>query len=134
CWWFFLRGDSAAAEVQFRTAPVDRGEVIEGIQASGTVQPVQLVQVGTQISGVIEKLNADFNSKVTAGQTIAVLDTRRLESQIAQDEASVARAKADVERVRAVVLQSRSDIGKAQASVTQAKADVDRIRALRTQA
>src|SRR5262245_60998517 len=81
--WFVLRnGDSAASGVRYRTARVDRGEVVEGVAASGTVQPVELVQVGTQISGVIQSLYADFNSRVKANQEIARLDSRRLQSQV----------------------------------------------------
>jgi HlyD family secretion protein len=129
-WWFVVRpGQSAAAHVKYRTAKVERGEVIEGVAASGAVQPVELIQVGTQISGTIVKLNADFNSKVKAGDTIALLDSRRLASQVAQDEASLARANADVERVTALVALSKVDIDRARAAVAQSKADVDRVRA-----
>ncbi len=134
-WWWFGRGSgSGAGEIHFRTAKVERGEVIEGVQASGTVQPVLLVQVGTQISGEVSKLFKDFNSKVKAGETIALLDSRRLEAQVAQDEASVARAKADVERMKAVVTQSRTDVEHAKAALDQSKADIDRVKALLEQA
>src|SRR5258708_28815045 len=95
--WYFLGGGSAraaASKAQYRTAKVEKGEVIEGVAASGTVQPVVLVQVGTQVSGVIEKLFVDFNAKVKAGQTIAVLDSRRMASQIAQDDAAIESSKA----------------------------------------
>jgi HlyD family secretion protein len=131
---FGQNGSAAPAAVRFRTAKVERGEIVEGVQASGTVQPVILVQVGTQVSGVIEKLLVDFNSKVKAGQTIAVLDMRRLESQVAQDVASVARAKAEVERVRATVAEAKSELRRTQAASGQVAADVDRVNALLTQA
>src|SRR5439155_2285262 len=104
-WWFVFRKASAAEKVRYRTAKVERGEVIEGVAASGTVQPVQLVQVGTQISGTIEKLLADFNSKVKAGQTVAVLDARRLGSVVAQGEAALAKANVDGVRGAAVLAQ-----------------------------
>lgn len=135
-WYFFLRTteDSSTPGTEFRTAAVDRGEVVEGVEASGTVQPVLLVQVGTQVSGVIEQLFVDFNSKVTAGQTIALLDRRRLDAQVAADRASLARAKADLERVRSVLAQSETDLARFRASVTQSKADVERVRALLVQA
>jgi len=135
-WYFWLggSGDPAAQAVRFRTAKAERGEVVEGVQASGTVQPVLLVQVGTQVSGVIDKMLVDFNSKVKAGQTIAVLDTRRLEAQVAQDNASIARAKADLIRVKAVLAQSRTDVDRVKAAGAQAAADVSRAQALLTQA
>lgn len=129
-----LPAKQSPGNVQYRTAHVERGEVIEGVAASGTVQPVELIQIGTQISGVIQKLFADFNSKVTAGQTIAILDTRRLDSQVAQDEASVARARADVDRVKVAVLQAKIDIDRIKAVHTQSKADVERVKALLIQA
>src|SRR5262249_19131858 len=66
-YWFYGRpSNGASPDLRFRTAKAERSEVVEGVQASGTVQPVLLVQVGTQVSGVIEKLFADFNSKVKA--------------------------------------------------------------------
>jgi HlyD family secretion protein len=135
--WYYWPGRAERAgspNVRFRTATVDRGEVVEGVLASGTVQPVVLVQVGTQVSGVIEKLLVDFNSKVSAGQTIALLDSRRLAAQVTQDEAAVARAKADLERVKAASLQAKADVDRTKAANDQAKADVDKARALLTQA
>lgn len=134
-WWLSGSGTSADSKAaRFRTAKVERGEVIEGVQASGTVQPVLLVQVGTQISGAIDKLFVDFNSKVKEGQTLALLDTRRLEAQVAQDEASVSRATADLERLRATLTSSKSEVERVTAAGAQARADVDRVGALRTQA
>jgi len=132
-WFFFKRSGANAKNVQFKTARVDRGEVIQGEAASGTVEPVELIQVGTQISGAIEKLYADFNSKVKAGQVIARLDSRRLASQVAQDEAALAKAQADLERVKSAVVQARSEIERVRASAAQSKADVDRVEALLAQ-
>ena len=134
--WYYIggRAGGGAGKVQYRTGKVDKGEVIEGVAASGTVQPTVLVQVGTQVSGVIEKLSADFNSKVTAGQTIAKLDSRRMASQIAQDEASISSSKANLEKARAQVIQARADLEKTKASVEQSKSDVERVQALLTQA
>jgi HlyD family secretion protein len=128
-WWFFLRRDpSAAGKVRYRTAKVDRGQVIEGVAASGTVQPVELIQVGTQVSGVIQELRVDFNSKVTAKQVIALLDARRLQSQVDQDLAAVARAKADLKRLEAGVEQAKADVARVQSSVVQAASDVNRVK------
>jgi HlyD family secretion protein len=135
--WWWLSGSGAGGDgknVRYRTAKVDRGEVVEGVQASGTVQPIVLVQVGTQISGAIDKLFADFNSKVKEGQTLALLDKRRLESQVAQDEASVSRAQADLARLRAALTSSQAEVQRVAAAGGQARADIDRVNALRTQA
>jgi len=127
-------GDGSGGDVRFRTARIERGEVVEGVQASGTVQPIELVQVGTQVSGVIQRLDVDFNSKVHAGQTIAVLDKRHLEAQVAQDDAALARARADLERLGAVLAQTRSEVERVRAAGAEAEADVARTRARLTQA
>ncbi|MFN0244684.1 MAG: efflux RND transporter periplasmic adaptor subunit [Planctomycetota bacterium] len=135
-WFAFGRtiGKGGTPAVDYRTAPVERGEVIEGVAANGTVQPVVLVQVGTQVSGVIEKLFVDFNSKVSAGQVIALLDPRRLQSQVTQDEASIARATADLLRIRAAVTQSKAEADRVKAQGEQAVAEIGRVQALLTQA
>ena len=134
--WYYIGGHAGrgAAKVQYRTGKVEKGEVVEGVAASGTVQPTVLVQVGTQVSGVIEKLSADFNSKVKAGQVIALLDSRRMASQIAQDEAQISSAKANLEKAKAQVIQARADLERTKATVEQSKSDVERVQALLTQA
>jgi HlyD family secretion protein len=134
-WYFFdvRASHAAAARSQYRTAKVEKGEVVEGVAASGTVQPVVLVQVGTQVSGVIEKLFVDFNSKVKAGQTIALLDSRRMASQVTQDEAAIASAKANLERMKAQVVQAKADLERTRAVVVQSKSDINRVQALLTQ-
>lgn len=134
--WYFFGGGSArgaASKAQYRTAKVEKGEVVEGVAASGTVQPVVLVQVGTQVSGVIEKLFVDFNSKVKAGQTIALLDSRRMASQVAQDDAAIESSKANLERMKAQVVQARADVDRIRAVLAQSKSEIDRIQALLTQ-
>src|SRR5258706_597371 len=132
-WYFALRtGSGSVPGVQYRTGKVERGELIEGVAASGTVQPVVLVQVGTQISGAIEKLFADFNSQVKAGQTIAPLDSRRLAAQVTSDEAAVARA-VEVGQTVAASLQAPTlfliaqDLTKVQVQVSVPEADIGKI-------
>ena len=63
----------SAAGITYVTARVDRGDVRQSVSASGTINPVKLVNVGTQVSGVIATLNADFNSRVKEGQVLAEL-------------------------------------------------------------
>src|SRR5258706_237929 len=132
-WYFALRtGSGSVPGVQYRTGKVERGELIEGVAASGTVQPVVLVQVGTQISGAIEKLFADFNSQVKAGQTIAPLDSRRLAAQVTSDEAAVARA-VEVGQTVAASLQAPTlfliaqDLTKVQVQVSVPEPDIGKI-------
>jgi HlyD family secretion protein len=93
-------GDSAA---QFVTASATRGDVLQVVEATGKLEAVTTVQVGTQVSGTIESLHADFNSVVRKGQVVARLDPSVLEAQVEQARATVARLNADVERSRILV-------------------------------
>jgi len=82
------------------TARVTRGDLSETVGATGTLQAVTTVQVGTQVSGTIQELNADFNSLVRKGQVLARLDPSLIQSQIEQARANLIRAEADLERLR----------------------------------
>lgn len=82
------------------TLQITRGDIADTVQATGTLQAVKTVNVGTQVSGVVQKLYVDFNEIVKAGQVIARLDPSIIQTQIEQREASVTRAQADLERLR----------------------------------
>ena len=75
--WLII-GKKKAAAVEYRTAKVEKGDIQLTVRASGTLQAVTTVQVGTQVSGIIKKIYVDFNSVVKEGQVIAVLDTTLL--------------------------------------------------------
>ncbi|MFM7689549.1 MAG: efflux RND transporter periplasmic adaptor subunit, partial [Alphaproteobacteria bacterium] len=90
----FLEADGRAGLPRLHTATLDRGSITAVVAATGTVNPVTLVQVGSQLSGQIRELLADFNSKVTADQPIAQLDTATLEARRAAAEADVHAAAA----------------------------------------
>ncbi len=92
-WWQDRNGD----EVTYQTAPVARGDLIQTVTATGTLNPVRSVQVGSQISGNIRKLNADFNSIVKAGQIVAEIDPSIYRAVVAQAEGEVANARAGLE-------------------------------------
>jgi HlyD family secretion protein len=83
-----------------QTAAVTRGDVVETVEATGTLEAVTTVQVGTQVSGTIKALHADFNSSVRRGQVIAELEPSLFETQVEQASATVIRLQADVDRVR----------------------------------
>src|ERR1041384_379102 len=89
--------------VQVNTAPITRGDTIDSGGATGTLQAVTTVQVGSQVSGNIEWLGADFNSIVHKGQQIARLDPSLFQNQVEQARVNLAKSKADVERDRAAV-------------------------------
>lgn len=117
---------------EYRTAAVERGAISATISATGTVKPVTMVQVGSQVSGTIQALFADFNSLVKKNQVVAQLDPSFYRTQLAQAEASLTRAEVDVadgERTykRSLELLERKLMS--QAEVDQAQATLDRARA-----
>jgi HlyD family secretion protein len=88
--------------IEYRTEPVQRGDITDSVTATGTVNPVTTVLVGTQVSGTIKNIYVDFNSKVRKGQLIAQIDPTFFETQLAQARANRDRSEAalrDAERV-----------------------------------
>jgi len=118
----FLEADSQAGAPRLRTATLDRGSITAVVAATGTVNPVTLVQVGSQLSGQIRTLLADFNSKVKADQPIAQLDTATLEARRAA-------AEADVHAAAAQITVSRAQAERAVADHAQARAQIEAVRA-----
>jgi len=80
------------------------------VTATGTVQPVTQVQVGTQVSGTILALSADFNTRVHKDQVVAQLDPAQLKAKVDSDRANLDRSKADVTRVQALLVQAEKDL------------------------
>jgi HlyD family secretion protein len=103
----------------YRTAPAERGELLSTISATGTLNAVVTVQVGTQVSGTIQQLLVDFNSPVKKGMLIARIDPATFEAKVNQ-------AQADLENARASVLNQRASVAKAGADLVNAKANVVR--------
>jgi HlyD family secretion protein len=96
------------------TMPISRGSVVEVVQATGTLQAVKTVNVGTQVSGVVQELYADYNHIVKKGQVIARLDPSILQVQIESQEANVSRAEADLERLRVTLADAKQKLTRAQ--------------------
>lgn len=95
--------------INFITAPVRRGDMRSVILATGKVQPVSLVSVGTQISGTLKELYVDYNSRVKRGQLIALIDPASQEAELAQAEASLRSARADFAEARANLDHARTN-------------------------
>lgn len=90
-WW---SARAAARNGRFQTAPIKYGDITQTVTATGTLNPVVLVSVGTQVSGTVQKLYADYNSQVKAGQVLLTLDPTLFKAQVAQDQANLANAEA----------------------------------------
>ena len=93
----FVLNANGKTEYVFETVKVEKGSIGNTVTATGTLEATNTVVVGTQVSGVIEKLYVDFNSKVKKGQLIAELDKSTLQSNLENAEADLANAEADLE-------------------------------------
>jgi HlyD family secretion protein len=109
--YYFKRGGS---EIQVNTAPVTRGDIVDTVGATGTLQAVTTVQVGSQVSGNISWLGADFNSIVKKGQIIARLDPSLFEAQLqqakatlGQSQANLAKSQSDLERAKVMLVDAQ---------------------------
>jgi len=94
-------------EVKFRTEKVTRGDIEMAVTATGTVNPVTTVLVGTQVSGTIKEIHVDFNSLVKKGQLIARIDPALLEAQVNQARANVLSAKANLDKAGAMLVDAK---------------------------
>jgi HlyD family secretion protein len=118
---YFLWGDRASA-AEYMTARIERGNLRNTVTATGTLQAVSTVQVGSQASGTISALYADFNSTVKKGQVIAQLDPATTQAQVEQARANLLQARAALEQAQAGVAQSRAGVSQTRAGVTDAQA------------
>jgi len=114
-WW-----TSGTPPIQYKTTLVDRGPITAIVTATGTVNPVVSVQVGSQVSGKVSRLFADFNSKVTKGQILAQIDQKPFKARLSQ--------------ARAAVKSAKGNLAKAKVLTTQRKREFDRMAALRERA
>jgi len=105
--------------VQYTTVKVSKGDLRDEVQATGTINAVTTVQVGSQVSGTIAEIGADFNSKVKKGQVIARIDPSLFQGALLQAQADLANAQANVTAARA-------NLAKAQSTAVQGKQDYDR--------
>jgi HlyD family secretion protein len=104
---------------QHFTAKVERGAINDVVEATGTINAVIMVQVGSQVSGTIAKLNVDFNSRVHKGDVVALIDPALFKGALLQ-------AAADLENANANLVAARANVEKAKAGLVQTKADYDR--------
>jgi HlyD family secretion protein len=131
-WWYLHQKDNG--DSQYITAPVARGDITESVTATGTLNPLVNVTVGSQISGNIQKLYADFNSPVKAGQIVAQLDPSMYQAIVHQGDGNVANAEAALELAQVTAKRKQelvnekaapqADLDNALASLHQAEANL----------
>ncbi|HEY6265678.1 MAG TPA: efflux RND transporter periplasmic adaptor subunit [Candidatus Acidoferrum sp.] len=123
---FAAFGLNRSAQAQHFTAKVERGDVHDVVDATGTINAVITVQVGSQVSGTIAKLNVDFNSRVHKGDIVALIDPALFQGALLQ-------AAADVDNAKANLVAAKANLEKANAASQQTKADFDRAAQLTTE-
>src|SRR3982750_3239372 len=97
---FVVRRCASSGSSSYQTATVTRGAITQAVTATGTLNPVTNVQVGSQVSGNIQKLFADFNSSVKAGEVVAQIDPTLFQATVTQAEGDLASAQAALELAR----------------------------------
>lgn len=107
---FIVVSGRRSGAVQYRTDQVRRGDLVVIVTATGTLQPTNKVDVGSELSGTIKKVEVDYNSKVKAGQVLARLDTTKLEATIAQSRAALESAKAKVQQANATLTETKAKL------------------------
>jgi HlyD family secretion protein len=106
--WYFTTRNSAA--VQYKTAAVTRGDLTVIVTATGTVQPVNQVDVGTEISGTIRTVDVDYNDRVKVGQVLARIDTDKLQAQVLQSQSTLESVQAKLIEAQATVVEARDNL------------------------
>jgi HlyD family secretion protein len=138
--WGYFYAQSRGAAPRYRTARVERGPLTAAVSATGNLNAVTTVQVGSQVSGQIKELMADFNTPVKKDQIIARIDPEIFQAKVnqaqadvasaqatvANQEAQVQKARADVESAKAALAEGKANTAKAQVAVVDAKRDLDR--------
>src|SRR5689334_9190475 len=142
--WGYLYTQSRGNAPRYRTARVEQGPLTSAVSATGNLNAVTTVQVGSQVSGQIKELAADFNTIVKKDQVIAQLDPEVFQAKVNQaradvesaqatvvnQEAQVQKARADVENARAALAEGKANTAKAQVGVVDSRRDYDRKTAL----
>lgn len=140
------RKDDTVPPSKYRSTVVDRGAINQTVTATGTINPVALINVGSQVSGTVAELNADFNDRVKKGQVLLKLEPTIFNAQVRQAEANIASARASLRLAQATferneqlveqnflsglaLDQSKREMQVAQANLTLAQAQHDRARA-----
>lgn len=134
CWalWTHFYGKKEK-KIQFLTTPILRGDFVNKVQATGTLEPEELVDVGAQVTGEIKEFGTDvegkrvdYGSEVKAGQLLARIDDTLVELNIKRAEAQVAQAKAQILSAEASITQAKANISQARANKNKADRDMER--------
>jgi HlyD family secretion protein len=127
-WYWQSRGDNG--EVKYRLAKVERGPMAAVVAASGTLNAVTTVQVGSQISGQVKEIHADFNTPVKKGQVIARIDPATYELRVNQARADLDAAESAVAVARSGLAAQQAEVGRVKIALVDAERDLERKKML----
>ncbi|MGD2075999.1 MAG: efflux RND transporter periplasmic adaptor subunit [Gammaproteobacteria bacterium] len=125
-------GPAGGGGVRYRTVEAQHGDLTVTVTATGSVQPTNVVDISSELSGIIRTVQVDYNDRVEVGQVLAELDTDKLEAEVAHSRATLLARKADVEEAEARVAEKQSEyerIRRLQAKNFSSQADLDTARA-----
>lgn len=110
--WFWFGQRQAAAAPQYQTQPVTRGALTVTVTASGTLQPIRQVAIGSELSGAVARVHVDVNDRVVRGQVLVELDDARLRDQVAGSRAALAAAESALQQARATAAEARDTLAR----------------------
>ena len=128
--WFLYRAAATDGEVKYRLAKVERGPLAAVVVASGTINAVTTVQVGSQISGQVKDIYADFNTTVKRDQIIARIDPSTFELRVGQARADLDAAQSAVAVARSGLAAQQAELGKVRVALADAQRDLERKKSL----
>ena len=129
-WWYYSKSAGDSAATQFRTAKIEKGPLVATVSATGTLNPVVSVSVGSQVSGQLKEIFVDFNSPVKKGQLVARIDPEQFEYKLRQSQADLDAARASIGTQLANVAVQRAEVARAEANLVEAKRDLERKKSL----
>jgi HlyD family secretion protein len=132
--WNYVNQSSSPKQAVYQTVSVNRGDLTVSVTATGNLEPVNQVDIGTELSGTVEKVFVDNNDVVKKGQELARLDTDQLEDTIAKNQAALKSAESKVAQAKAQITQAAANVLQANASVSQTEANALQANALVEQA
>ena len=125
-YWYFGRGSESSTSQGYQTEPVSIGRIESIVNTAGTINPVVTVDVGSELSGLVSELYADFNSEVKSGEVIARIDDRTIRARLKQNEADVASAQANLEQQQANLERARADLELADSEIRRQRQLIER--------
>ncbi len=109
---FFWTKNGQDTTVKYETKPVQRGNLVVTVSATGTLEPIKQVDVGIEVSGTIKTVNVDYNDRVEVGQVLAELDTSKLEAQALQSSSALEAARAKLLQAQATVQEAEAQMAR----------------------